>query len=141
MALKSILGSGYVWDVQVADKFNISAWVESDHKSDVAYRTKVHLGPHRVISSSCTCTTVASKICKHRAGLLYACVILANNMLEKPSWLPRWPNYSRWLDTIAMFIPCKGYDDMLLHLWSSLPGAFSKVEEKKKNQLVGALVA
>src|SRR3989338_521005 len=135
MGLKSILSSGYVWEVSVSPDNFVTAWVESDHAQSVAYHPRVHFGSHRVISSTCTCTTVDSKLCKHRAALLYAVVILANNIVERPSRIARWPCYKNWRPMVLAHIKCQGYDDMLNHFRSPLPPNCEKLAAKKKKRL------
>ena len=135
--LKSILSSGYVHDVHIDSNLFVSAWVESDHAMERAYLSRVHLGEHQVISSTCTCTTVDSKLCKHRFGHLYACVILANNVVEHPMWLKRFPPYHRWSSTITAYIPCQSFGDLRRILLSELPADFERQETKKKKQAGG----
>ena len=135
--LKSILSSGYVHDVHIDPQNFVSAWVESDHNMKRAYLSRVHIGDHRVISSTCTCTTLDYKLCKHRYGLLYACVILANDITEHPKWLKRFPPYHCWLDTITAYIPCKSFNDLRRFLLSELPPEFERQSTKKKKQAGG----
>jgi hypothetical protein len=75
---------------------------------------------------------VDSKLCKHRFGLLYACVILANRIVEHPKWLTRYPAYKNWEESITKFIPCKSFADLRRILLSELPASFEKLEVKKQ---------
>jgi hypothetical protein len=129
-----VLSSGYIWDVVLDSNGFVSAYVESTHSKSTVFKVRVHLGSHRVISSSCTCTTKNSVYCKHRVGLLYACAILANRITAHPPWLPRYPNYAKWRPTLVARRTCKSFDDLVAHLRSPLPTdrVVKDMKEKKK---------
>lgn len=126
--LRSILYSGYVWNVKFQNDGLVTAEVESDHAMRNMYKTSLKFGDHCVEKHSCTCKCLNIKWCKHRVGLVYASIILNEGLEERPKWVTRFPDYSRLLDRNKLSASC--YEDVLRNLTSSRPEKMILVTSK-----------
>lgn len=122
--LKRIFRSGYVWDVHLQADGSVEGCVESDHKATLAYKVCVRIGSHRLESHSCTCIVKRTMICKHVVALLCGAIVLINNIMEHPKWLPRYPNYKTWPETIVKHLSVRNFEEVRGHLASQLPSKF-----------------